>query len=286
MLDVGGSPSASVCVCCITNDQPQNAAAAILVTENHGRGRAFLIPWIVRAPRGRLRERPSLEFEAERDRDEVRVAVVGEDEVQPHLGERFEPAQVEVDTTAEVETKLGLRVADVDAVELGCGLQLVDPEAADDERPHGRGGITKRIERVGDEVDHAEVAAEVPYPGKLAAEIIILETIAVIRELAAPRNRQGRLLVLEQPPQMPAKVRPIAEVSKRDRRAKRAADLPRSRRSIRRTRRTLSLCRCCDQQRTGTYDQAAKKPGHVASPIRGWRDPNVRAARNIVTHAR
>src|SRR5262249_24858147 len=101
--------------------------------------------------------------------------------------------------------------------------------------------------------------------------------------LAAPCDRQGRLLVLEQATQMPSKVRAVAEVSKRDRPAKRATNLPRARGGV---RRTLRLCGCREKQRACADDKAAKKPGHVVSPVRGKREPIVRAARNIVSHAR
>ena len=67
------------------------------------------------------------------------------------------------------------------------------------------------------------------------SERAFVETITVIRDLAAPCERQGRLLVFKQPAQVPPKLPVVAEITDWNGRAERAANLPRARGGVRRT---------------------------------------------------
>src|SRR5215207_8226382 len=93
-----------------------------------------------------------LELEAERDRNEIRVALFREHGVVACFHERLEAAQVEREATAEVEAELRLRVADVDAAKVRRCLQAIGSESADRVRPRRRSRVAKRKKRVQDEV--------------------------------------------------------------------------------------------------------------------------------------
>src|SRR6185503_9840050 len=101
------------------------------------------------------------------------------------------------------------------------------------------------IDRVADEVEHAEVAIEAIDPG-------VLEAIVVIRDLTAPAHGHRLWRVLEQAAEVVANARGIAEVAERNRRAEVTTELVRLAH--------LSLCGRCDQQRATRHDGAAEKP--------------------------
>src|SRR4051812_40198600 len=96
-----------------------------------------------------------LELEAERDRDEGRVALLREHGVKARFDKCLEATQVERDATTDVETELRLRVADVEAAEVAGHLHVVDAQTANGVRPCGRCGIAERDNGVADEVQHA-----------------------------------------------------------------------------------------------------------------------------------
>src|SRR5688572_6037621 len=154
------------------------------------------------------------ELEAERQRDEVRVAFVGEHRVEARFDERLEATQVERESAADVQAELGLRFADVEAGDFAGELESVESQAGDGVRPRGRRGIAKRKQRVSEEVDHAGVAVGIGAAGD-AVEESFLQAVPVIRDLAAQRGGKGGRLVFDEAAKVESDVGAVAEITER-----------------------------------------------------------------------
>src|SRR3982750_4260780 len=103
----------------------------------------------------------NLELEAERDRNEVRVAVLGEHGVESRFDERLEATQVERESTADVDAELGLCIADIQTIEIARKLQAIQTKSTDRVRARRGGRVSKRNHDVSEEREDAGVSVDV-----------------------------------------------------------------------------------------------------------------------------